>query len=212
MFSRILIVLPFAAAAFAQLTPNSVTVTATKSISVQPDQVVFGLTLRTPLDVSRDEAFAAVQSLVVTPANFTGVTTYQSFQCAGQASQPMLAWSFTYTADFSNMKTAISSLNALQQTIAQRKNGMALDYSVQGAQVSSRLAQAQTCALSDLMSDARAQALKLASAASMSVGSVLAISSPTIGGVVSSGLTYTGSTAGILPVCSMTVKFALGAF
>jgi hypothetical protein len=199
--------------AFGQLTPNSLTVTATRNNSLQPDQVIFSLSLTTGLDATRDDAIAALQGLSITPANFNGVNTVQSY--TGQSSQTLLQWSFVYPADLTNMKTTIGMLNSVQKSIAQNKNGMSLSYSVQGTQVSARLAQSQPCVIADLIADAKAQALKMAGAAGMGVGSILAVSSTT--STASASNSFSGSSGSLAypnaqPVCSLTVKFALGAF
>src|ERR1700730_7421267 len=62
-------------AAFAQLDSNSVTVTATRSMTQQPDQVLFGVTVQSGLNTSLDDVVAALQGSGITSANFSGVST-----------------------------------------------------------------------------------------------------------------------------------------
>ena len=64
--------------------------------------------------------------------------------------------------------------------------------------------------MTDLIADARAQALKLSAAAGMGLGAILAISGGTVG-PDPSGLGLFAAPV-FYPVCSLTVKFALGAF
>jgi len=103
---------------------------------------------------------------------------------------------------------------------------------LQGTSVSAQSEQAQQCPISDLLADATAQSKKLADAAQLSVGPVLAISvwppvalAPIELVAVAPGITSTGSASGsgfgsfLLPVpltvrnpastCSLTVKFTL---
>ena len=168
-----------------------------------------------PLSTTLDDAVAALQGSGITAANFSNVNTVQSaFQSGPNVqTQVQLRWSFTLPADLANMKATAGTLSAVQQSVAGKKNGMSVTISVAGTQVSPRLAQAQTCALTDLLADARAQAQKLASAAGLSVGAVLSISSATGTSASAAGTSF-GSAVLVAPVtqpvCSITVKFALG--
>jgi hypothetical protein len=211
MPGRVFLSIFVAAVAFGQVTPNSVTVTASRNGNVQPDQIVFGIAVNSGLDATRDDIVAALQGSGITLANFSSVNTIQ-LSSAGQASTA-LVWSFGLAAPLANMKSTIASLTALQQSLAQKKGGPTLAFSVQGTQVSQQLQQSQACAQSDLISDARALAQKMASAAGVSLGSILAMStstSTTAPGTDLLGLNrynFSGS-----PGCSLTVKFALGGF
>jgi uncharacterized protein YggE len=82
------------------------------------------------------------------------------------------------------LKDTVTAFDERVQAIAQKKNGMSMSYFVLGTQPAS-----PTCALSDVLSDARTQAQKLAEAAGQTLGVILAISSDS--------------------PCSATVKFAL---
>ena len=194
--------------ACAQLTSNSVTVTASRSANLQPDQVVFQVVVDTPLDATRDDAVAALEGSGITLANFTGVSTVQTY--VSQQTQMRIQWAFSLPVAFSNMKSTIGVLSAVQKSNAQKNNGTAISFGVSGTLVSQQVQQSQTCALADLLADARAQAQKLASAAGVTLGGVLAMSSATTATTDTTNQSFT-STA-YLPVCTMTVKFALGAF
>ena len=170
--------LPLVAAA--QLTPNSVTVTASRSTTPTPDVVRFNVTIDAGADATREDVLAAASGAGVTAANFT--------------------WNFTMTAPLTNLKSTIGLLTALQNNLAKDKK-FTLSFSVSGSEVS---AQSQGCAIADLLADAGAQASKLASAAGMRVGSVQAIS-----GVTSSAGNGSVASVSS-PACSITVKFSLG--
>ena len=62
-------------AAFGQLDSNSVTVSATRSMTQQPDQVLFGVTVQSGLNTSLDDVVAALQGSGITAANFSAVGT-----------------------------------------------------------------------------------------------------------------------------------------
>jgi hypothetical protein len=204
MFRYALFLLP--ALALCQTPPNSVTVTASRNTNVAPDQAVISVSVNTSLNGTMDDAIAALQGSGITAANFTGVSTVQTI--AGTQTVTQLAWSFNLIVDLASLKTAFATLTGVQQALAAKKNGMTMSFSIFGTQVSQKLAQSQPCSLTDLMADARSQAAQLASAASMSIGPVLAVS----GGTASSATSAGGSAflSGVsLPVCSLTVKFAL---
>jgi hypothetical protein len=202
--------------AFAQLDSNSVTVTASRNVNLQPDQTVFSVRVTSGLNTGLDDVIAALQGAGIGLGNFSGVSMDQQFVSIGPSPQPvpqpMLGWTFVLPVPLSKMKDTAMTLTNLQQTIAQKNAGLALSFYVQGSQVSPQLQQSQTCAFTDLLSDARAQAQKLATASGLNVGTILAMSSSTsttvANGVVLTGYPYISYS----PVCSMTVKFALGRF
>jgi hypothetical protein len=86
---------------------------------------------------------------------------------------------------------------------------MSVSFSVQGTGLSQQAQQGQTCSTTDLLSDARAQAQKIASAAGAGLGNVLAMSATAVTRPASGALF---SSPASLPVCSITVKFALTGF
>jgi hypothetical protein len=185
---------------FAQLTPNSVTVTATRDTSPKPDITRFSISVAAPVDASLEEVVAAVSGAGVTAANFSGVSYYQG--------PPMqVNWSFGVTVPIADLKARIATLTALQNSLAKDRK-FALSFSVSGSEVSP---QSQSCSLTDLIADARAQAAKLASAAGMSVGAVQAVSGA-VTGSMQAGTGIAAGTSVLTPACSITVKFALGGF
>jgi hypothetical protein len=208
-------------AAFAQLDSNSVTVTATRSMTQQPDQVLFGVTVQSGLNTSLDDVVAALQGSGITAANFSGVSMGPNviFAVVGpQPAPPIMAsplqWIFSLPVPLAKIKDTIAMLTALQKNIAQQNNGLMLSFNVQGTQVSAQSQQSHVCPTADLLADATTQAQKLAAAAGLSLGSVLALSSGTsISGNVGTPVAVAAVLSfapPVLPsVCSMTVKFAL---
>jgi hypothetical protein len=191
--------------AFAQ---NSLTVTASRPTNAAADLAVLSVDVITPITVGRDEVFAAVQGSIVTPASFNYLrTTYQYLE--NGRSDNMLDWTFLVSAPIGNFKTTVTQLQALQQVIAQKKNGMTLSFALYGTQASPQAQQAEACSVADLLSDARAQAQKMAVAAGAGVGSVLAMSGATMT-QPPSGALFSGGVG--IPSCTMTVKFAMTGF
>jgi uncharacterized protein YggE len=189
-------------------TDKSVTVTASRANSAAPDQALIAVTVSSPTDSSRDDVLAALQGSSISVANFESVYTATNYLPQGR-SEDSLQWTFSLTAPLNNLKTTTAQLAALQQAIAQKKNGMSLSFSVRGTQASPQALAAQNCALTDLISDARAQAQKMAVAAGGTVGAVLAISGSSNATPPGSGLFATPT---YVPLCSLTVKFALTGF
>jgi uncharacterized protein YggE len=209
-----LIVLFVCPLAFGQFESNSITVTASNNVTLQPDQAIFSVTVTTGLTTGLDDVLTALQGSGITSANLSGVATQNGYFSSGPITQPfpMLVWSFTLTAPLTNTKTTVASLTTLQQNITKANNGLALSFSIIGTQVSQQLAQSQTCSLSSLLTSATTQAQALATAGGLTLGSILAMSSSTSN--VSSSSSYTGVGAIVYanvystpPPCAITVSF-----
>src|SRR5215813_9711645 len=205
--SLFVFLLPVALVAQATLSDRSVTVTASRNNNVTPDQATFSVTVLSPTDSSRDDVLAIVQDAGITVANFDSVYTSIVNPFSGTPG-PVLQWNFILTAPLTGLKSTVAQLTSLQQTVAQKKNGMSVSFSLRGTQASALALAAQPCATSDLIADARAQAQKMAAAASGGVGGILAISGSAT--VTPPGVSLFPSV--VVPTCSLTVKFALTGF
>lgn len=150
--------------AFAQLETHTLTITAARQINLQPDQVGFGVYVASSTATSVDQVVAALSGLNITSANLTAISN---------ADASTLQWSFILAVPLSIFTGTIGSLTKLQQSIAQNNSGLTLTFNVNGAQVSAKLQQSQSCSTSVLIPDATAQAQKLANAAGMTIGSIL---------------------------------------
>jgi uncharacterized protein YggE len=104
-----------------------------------------------------------------------------------------LQWAFTLPAPLANTKATVASLTTLQTNIANANNGLTLSFSITGTQVSTQLAQSQTCSLTALIASATTQAQSLAAAGGLTLGPILALSSATASP----------------PPCTVTVKFSV---
>ena len=216
--ASILLFLSCCSLAFGQIDANSVTISASNSANLQPDQAVFGVTVQSGLNTGLDDVLAALQGSGITAANFSGVSTSQQTVYNGGVSSTTLSlqWAFTLPAPLTNTKGTVASLTILQQNIAKLNSGLTLSFSIIGTQVSQQLAQSQSCSLSGLIANATAQAQSLAAAANLTVGRILALSSSTSNGVSNSGGFFAefgsvsfSTTSAVPPPCAVTVKFAL---
>jgi uncharacterized protein YggE len=197
----------FLAAGLAAAQTNSVTVTASRNASVPPDVIVFAISVDSPTSTSRDDVAAALRGAGLTTA-FSSVNTTQQYDARNRLATISLGWRFTVFDEMSNMKTAVDRLAAAQKAIAELKNGMTMSFSLSHTELSARVQQSQACSMQDLIADARAKAMKLAAAAAMGLGPILAISGATTGPDPAGSSPFAPPT--YLPVCSLTVKFALG--
>jgi hypothetical protein len=213
---------------FGQLESNSVTVTASRSANVQPDQVLLAVYVNSGINASLDDVLAVLKTSGITITNFSGVSTNSTFGLIPvggvplpQPTPPTLQWAFGLPVPFSKMKDTLAALTSLQQSIIHANSGFTLSFTVQGAQVSPGLQQqSQTCSISDLIAEASAQAHKLASAAGLSLGSILAMSSVASNPVENNFVpaanfgngTFVSAILTTPPGCVLTVKFALTRF
>ncbi len=218
------VLLASASLVFAQTDANSITVVASRNTNFQADQAVFSVSVASGINASLDDVLGALQGSGVTAANFTGVNSSQQLSITTIPGitpfpvvpgpivpLPSLQWSFTLSVPLSKIKDTIGTLTTVQQNAAKKNNGLSVSFYVQGAQVSPQSQQSQACVLTDLIADARAQAQKLADAAGLGVGVILAMSSATSATPASIGLSSFFIAAPSAP-CALTVKFALQRF
>lgn len=198
LWLTVLIVCPL----FGQLDSGSVTVTATRTMTFQPNQAEFAVAVPSAADASLDDVLPAMASAGVTAANLAGIT---------QAERG-LTWTFAWIVPLSRTKETIAALQALR-----------LQFQVTGVGVSDDVLSPDRCSMSDLIADARTQADRLARSVGAGVGSVLAVAnSPTAelfpvslaGGFVFASLLPGFPRAPLFPTsstlnCSLTVKFRL---
>ncbi len=193
---------------------QSITVTASRTIYTQPDQVLFEVDVNSGLDASLDAVVAALAGSGITSANLSSVGG-SGFSL--KSGVPTLQWTFRSSAPLSKLNDMIASFTTLQQNIAKKNAGLSMAFSVQGTQTSP-----QQCSTPDLISDARAQAQKLANAAGVSVGPILAVSESGSAGIPAFDLIgdfsataafFVGIPTFFAPTppsnCSLTVKFAM---
>src|SRR5690242_4547717 len=140
---------------------QSLTITASRSIALQPDEVVFAVTVSSGLNTGLDDVVAALTGSGVTASNFVNIDT-------GRARpDPVLVWSFNLPVPFPKIKDTVTSLTALQKTIGQNNSGLNFTFNVVSTQVSPQLQASQQCPIPDLVADARAQAQKVANSAGL---------------------------------------------
>jgi hypothetical protein len=158
-----------ASLAFGQLETDTITIQASRSVTLTPYQVSFYITVTAGPGASLDQIVAALSGLGITASNLSSM-----YGAAGN--QSSLQWSFTLATPLTKITATIASLVALQQSMVKNNTGMLLTFQFQGAYVSPQAFQSQSCSAKDLVADAQAQAQNVAAAAGFAVGSIIAIS------------------------------------
>jgi uncharacterized protein YggE len=156
----------FAAAAFGQLDDDTLTVTSTRTVSLVPDQVTVTIFLNGPMGGSVDEAIAALPGGGVAASDLSSVSTIPS------GADPSLQWIFNRTVNFSQLGSTLAALDSLSQ----KKGDYSVSYSVQGTLSANAQQAPALCPLPTMVSEARAQAQRVADAAGVRVGAVVSLS------------------------------------
>jgi hypothetical protein len=136
----------------AQISNNTVTVTASQNSTAQPDEAVFSVTVGSGVGKSLDDAVAAVLGLGITAANLVSVGVSPppcvAVTSPPQCPPPNLQWIFQLVVPFSKLKDTIAALAALQKSISQNNSGLTLSFALSGTRLSAQ--QAPTCNLANL--------------------------------------------------------------
>lgn len=180
-----------ASIAVAQINSSSITVTASQTANLAPDQALFTVSVQSGTNTGLNDILTALQGSGLTAANFSGVTTTTS--SVGSSTTTFIVWNFTLAAPLTSTTATVAMLTTLQQNIAQQNPSLKLSFSIQGTQVSAQQQQSQPCSISDLLANAKSQAQTLANAGGLALGRIIAIS-----GVGSNP-----------PYCSITVSYAV---
>jgi hypothetical protein len=208
----ILLLLACAAACLAQLDDNTVSVTVTRIIALQPDQATISATVTTPTAAGLDDALPGIAAAGFTAADLTYVNT----------SGPGTNWQFSKAVPFSDLKTVLPALATAQQSVSSRTNAVSLSYFV-GSQSSQAAEQAPAnCPVPTLFADAQAQAQLLATISGGRLGAVVSLSQASSANGTISGYFFDSSALfaplQLLPLtrvipaaspCSLTVQFRL---
>jgi hypothetical protein len=207
MFRIALPLLILCTLAYAQLDSNSVTVTVARPGAPQPDEVMIGVTVNTGIDKDLTDVVSLLRGSGVTMAHFTGVgapaTAAISVLDPGivfpaiRLGNIAVQWNFTVPAPIARMKDVLAQLSKYQQDALKTIGSVGVTYSVTGSQLSQAAQLAWSCPVSELLTDARVKAQKLADGAGMNLGVVLAMAN-----------TPASVLSGVTLPCTLTVKFA----
>lgn len=161
----------FASLCLAQMDDNTVTITATRSITLQPDQAVVGVNVTAPATAGLDEILAALQGTGIDAGDLVYTATN-----AGLNLSPVMNWQFSKTVPFSGLKDTLAALLAAQQKLEKQIGGFDLSYYV-NSQPSQAAQQAPAlCPIPTLFSEAQAQAQRVADAVGARADGVVSMS------------------------------------
>jgi len=217
---NLILLLAAASSAFAQLDSNVLTITASRQLNVQPDQVSLSMYVTTDANQTLDNVLSALQGTKITAADLSSVNT---------AAGSELQWLFTPTVSFSDLNKVLAALGALQA------NGpITVNYFYLNATASQQAVASQPCPYPALINDAQTQAQKLAAAAGVTVGPIVSLAQGGAPGVVPVAAARLGdfssfllgnplpvaiydpltalafATSGSSSACTLTVQFKLG--
>jgi hypothetical protein len=176
---------------FGQTDENTITITAYRQVTLQPDQMLFGVSVTAAETAGLDDVLAMLPGTGITGSNLTGV-----FGFTGSA----VAWSFQYAVPLAQSGATVALLSQLD-----KQSGDSITFSPEGTQVSQGLQQSQPCSQTALVGDARAQAQSLAAAAGYTVGPVLAVSDGT--GMQAPSAVYANAESGVLTLVGTAANF-----
>lgn len=199
---------PFARA---QVSSDALTVTATRPIAQQSNQLEMGVNVSGPLSMGLDSILPILSPAGITAANLIGAGSSLILT----SDRPGITWNFNLTVPFTKLQSAITAL----QTISKNNPALELNYYTSADQSAAFLQQA--CPVADLVADAKAQAKALADTSGVFVGPVTAISD---GGARTAAGTYGIPIIGVIAnfraallfsppaapsSCTIIVKFSL---
>ncbi|HLK51448.1 MAG TPA: SIMPL domain-containing protein [Bryobacteraceae bacterium] len=170
-----------------QSEPGSITITATRPLSVQPDQIVISLSVTSSPSSGLDDVTAALQQAGLSGVTFTGLYTSTIYLAQGAAPpkpQSQLQWNFTLAAPLAKFADTISQISSAEQALTKAGSALTLSLSAATPQVSAQLAQSQTCPDADLLKDAQAQAQNVAAAAGVKAGAILNLGNSSTAGLI----------------------------
>ena len=201
----------FVPSAFAQADGNSISYTASQTVSVAPDRMEFSIRVFTPLDTSLDRVLAVLPIEGIDASHLVGVDRAYY----GSSSLEGLGWTFDLVVPISKSQGIVSALSAGQQSLKNDKSSLSIFFNGSGARSATDLQDYLSCPSGDLLAEARTRAQTLAALAGGTVGKILALSDGS--GVGSSGVFFSVGIPGLgfaaSPTfetsCRLTVKFEL---
>lgn len=146
-----------------------------------PDSVTLLVTVTTPQASSIEDAIALVPGLGLSAANLVYVSSILS-NPFNPVSAPAIAWEFSLNVPLAKIADRIALITAAAKSAMVSFN------------INASTSQAPPCAYAQLISDARAQAQKLANAAGVTLGPVSALAD---GPATASGSIYAAPTAAV---------------
>ncbi|SPF55914.1 exported hypothetical protein [Candidatus Sulfopaludibacter sp. SbA4] len=200
---------------------DTLSIAASRTHSVQPDQVLVSVSVIAALAVPLADIVTELQGSGITAANFSYAN--------GNGQPNTTQWTFSLPVPFTQLAATLSTLAQLQQSLGGTRGQPNLIFYLQGTQTSPELQASQSCSFPALVGDAQSQAQKLAAAAGVTLGPVAAVSEAGASQALAGSFTFTAlqgdfsavypgniipSLSAVLaapqpPPCALTVQFQL---
>jgi Protein of unknown function (DUF541) len=167
-----------AAMAFAQTDDNTLTVTATQTVNVQPDQMVLAVTVEVESTLGLDDVVGLVKDAGITADELANATTTYPYSIIGQVPAFTLSltdWTFSVSVPLTKLKDVLTSLATIEQTLIKHFPSRTLFFSG-SSRVSAALQAQQGCTPDSLVPVARAKAQQLAAVAGLNLGPLKGVS------------------------------------
>jgi hypothetical protein len=217
---RTILFLALAAPVFAQIDDHTLTISVSRNVTATPDQVVFDVSVASPADAALADVVGLLAGTGITASNLSYIS-----------GREIVDWNFELVTPFSAMKETIAALTAAKQRIGSKTGVPSMQFRVV-SQRTSAAAQSAACPLTSLVSDARKEADRIASASGVKLAGIVGLSeslrttvaatflSAAYIGISRAGIWFDPSTSaaslGLLGVtapapnaCSMVVQFRL---
>ncbi len=188
-----------------------ITVYATRTVNVPPDQAVVGAAVVAPADASIDDALAALPGTGFAASNLYNI--YSSPQIYGATA----TWLFSMAVPFAKLGATLAALQKLPPST--------VSFSIQGTQVSPQLLASQDCSYQSLLNDAQAQARQVTAEAGVQLNDLISVSDTNAPIAVRNGyvqgdfsqiisgavfVAYIPSIYNAPPTCSLSARYGIG--
>jgi Protein of unknown function (DUF541) len=169
---RLLLLLTLCGPAFAQT--DAITVTASRTIDLSPDQIVFTLAVITEPTVTLNQVLEATQSIGLDASKLSTINVQQSY---GPGSpRPTLSYVFFLSTTLAKFSETNDKVTSLRRALADQAPPMdAQMYGITVAPSDGSLDQARQALMPQLVSDARRRGDLLARAAGVTLGAITGV-------------------------------------
>jgi hypothetical protein len=204
-FSRFFLAIVFAAVPLCG--QEGITVTASRTADLSPEEVTWNIAVLADQDSTLDQVLQAIKDTGLAAKDLTGISAQQY---GPGPSQSRLAYQFAITARFASFKETMDKLAAARRSLLANNSNIELQtYFMSVAASEASREQARQAALADLIADARRKAELAAKAAGLTLGSIQGMidSTSAVLGVAGPYTPY--GPAGLKTVFQVTVRFGV---
>jgi hypothetical protein len=178
--------------AFAQV--DGVMTTAMRTVTLEPEQVTFNISVMSELATTLEQAVAMVKDVGITPGDVLYAMTTPYYAAPSGAQGSRLVYAFTVTHPYARLSEVAAKLTAARR--AALAAGAELQFNLIASASERSISEARRQAWAELIPELKKNAEQTAAAANMNLGPLLSIGdSPVAGGGVGG---FIGSAAFLL--------------